>query len=69
MKVTVRINAQDVQQTIAIKDYTWLSAEDNSTKRRVRYDEKSLLKDSLEMRDASGIIAHPELGHVYAMLK
>jgi hypothetical protein len=38
MKVTVRINAQDVQQTIAIKDYTWLSAEDNSTKRRVGDD-------------------------------
>jgi hypothetical protein len=52
---------------IAIKDYVWYNATGDKTLRKVRYDEKNLLRLSLEGYHDSGIITHPNLGDVYAM--
>jgi hypothetical protein len=72
MKVTEQMihTCYWIKQTtkqIAIKDYSWCKASNNDTLRKVRYDEKYLLRLSLEEYQGSGIITHPDLGNVYAM--
>lgn len=56
------------QKTLAIKDYHWASAKNDKPVRKVRYDEAKLLKKSLEAIGDAGIITHPDLGDVYAMI-
>jgi hypothetical protein len=53
-------------KTTALKDYSWVRAEDNKTMRKIRYCEANLLKESLEAEYCHGLIKHPELGTVYA---
>jgi hypothetical protein len=55
-------------KTLAIKDYYWASAKTDKFVRKVRYDESQLLKKSLEELLDAGIITHPDLGDVYAMI-
>jgi hypothetical protein len=51
-------------KTTALKDYSWVRAEDDKTLRKVRYCEAKLLRESLEAEH--GLIKHPEFGTVYA---